>query len=169
MCLLAAKMLASYDADSVNQRPREVYRPACCRSHFNFPAEMMGPALTAAASVGRLHHPGARLHLQDLDREPAHRRAGGIYLFEDGGAPSPTPPCTSSGCSPWAPARCSTRCSDVNEPLSRLTKGIASPAGSEPRGQADIGLPLGDQLPRTRKARISGLQRNWLSSLTRAP
>ena len=72
-----ATMPASYDADSVNQRHERFIMPSLLQIHFNFPAEMMGPALTTAAmplaeSITR--EPG--FHLQDLDREPAHRRGG---------------------------------------------------------------------------------------------
>lgn len=91
--------------------------PSLLQIHFNFPAQMMGPALTTAAmpladSITR--EPGFISKI--WTENPRTGEAGGIYLFEDEGVPSPTPPCTSSGCSPWAPARCSTRCSTSTSP-----------------------------------------------------
>ena len=86
--------------------------PSLLQIHFNFPAELMGPALTAAAmplAESITKEPGFISKI--WTENPRTGEAGGIYLFEDEASASPTPPCTSSGCSPWAPARCSSSCS----------------------------------------------------------
>ena len=61
--------------------------PSLLQIHFNFPAEMMGPALTAAAmpladSITR--EPGFISKI--WTENPRTGEAGGIYLFEDEGS-----------------------------------------------------------------------------------
>lgn len=125
MCLLAAKMPASYDADSVNQRHERFIMPSLLQIHFNFPAEMMGPALTAAAmplaeSITR--EPGFISKI--WTENPRTGEAGGIYLFEDEGSALAYATMHEQRVLAMGASAVQYKVFDVNEPLSRLTKGI---------------------------------------------
>ncbi len=100
--------------------------PSLLQIHFNFPAEMMGPALTAAAmpladSITR--EPG--FISKTWTENPRTGEAGGIYLFEDEGSALAYATMHEQRVLAMGASAVQYKVFDVNEPLSRLTKGIA--------------------------------------------
>ncbi len=100
--------------------------PSLLQIHFNFPAEMMGPALTAAAmpladSITR----GPGCNSKIWTENPRTGEAGGIYLFEDEGSALAYATMHEQRVLAMGASAVQYKVFDVNEPLSRLTKGIA--------------------------------------------
>ncbi|MBV7414260.1 monooxygenase [Aeromonas sp. sif2433] len=99
--------------------------PSLLQIHFNFPAAMMGPALTEAAvplaeSITR--EPGFISKI--WTENPRTGEAGGIYLFEDEGSALDYVKMHEQRLLAMGASEVQYRLFDVNEPLSRLTRGI---------------------------------------------
>ncbi len=126
MCLLAAKMLASYDADSVNQRPREVYHAQPAADSFQLPRRDDGTGLYRCGhAAGRLHHREPGFISKIWTENPRTGEAGGIYLFEDEGSALAYATMHEQRVLAMGASAVQYKVFDVNEPLSRVTKGIA--------------------------------------------
>ena len=100
--------------------------PSLLQIHFNFPAEMMGPALTAAAmplAASITREPGFISKI--WTENPRTGAAGGIYLFEDVGRALAYATMHEQRVLAMGASAVQYKVFDVNEPLSRLTKGIA--------------------------------------------
>lgn len=110
---------------SINAHERFIM-PSLLQIHFNFPAEMMGLALTAAAmpladSITR--EPGFISKI--WTENPRTGEAGGIYLFEDEGSALAYATMHEQRVLAMGASAVQYKVFDVNEPLSRVTKGIA--------------------------------------------
>lgn len=99
--------------------------PSLLQIHFNFPAEQMGPALTAAAmplaeSINR--EPGfiSKIWTENLRTG----EAGGIYLFEDEASALAYATMHEQRVLAMGASAVQYKLFDVNEPLSRITRGI---------------------------------------------
>lgn len=93
--------------------------------YFNFPSEMMGPALTEAAlplaeSITR--EPGFISKI--WTENPRTGEAGGIYLFEDEASALAYVAMHEQRVLAMGASGVQYKLFEVNEPLSRITKGI---------------------------------------------
>ncbi|MGY3902455.1 monooxygenase [Aeromonas lusitana] len=99
--------------------------PSLLQIHFNFPREMMGPALTEAAlplaeSITR--EPGFISKI--WTENPGTGEAGGIYLFEDEENALAYATMHEQRVLAMGASGVQYKLFEVNEPLSRITKGI---------------------------------------------
>ncbi|MCR6553265.1 monooxygenase [Aeromonas sp. CPF2-S1] len=99
--------------------------PSLLQIHFNFPAQMMGPALTAAAmpladSITR--EPGFISKI--WTENPRTGEAGGIYLFEDEGSALAYATMHEQRVLAMGASAVQYKVFGVNEPLSRVTRGL---------------------------------------------
>lgn len=99
--------------------------PSLLQIHFNFPAELMGPALTAAAmplAESITKEPG---FISKISTEnPRTGEAGGIYLFEDEASALAYATMHEQRVLAMGASAVQFKLFDVNEPLSRLTRGL---------------------------------------------
>ena len=100
--------------------------PCLLQIHFTFPAELMGPSLTAAAtplaeSITR--EPGFISKI--WTENPRTGEAGGIYLFEDEASALTYATMHEQRVLAMGASAVQYRVFDVNEPLSRITRGIS--------------------------------------------
>ena len=99
--------------------------PSLLQIHFTFPAELMGPSLTAAAtplaeSINR--EPGFISKI--WTENPRTGEAGGIYLFEDEASALAYATMHEQRVLAMGASAVQYKVFDVNEPLSRITFGI---------------------------------------------
>ncbi|WP_349920005.1 monooxygenase [Aeromonas veronii] len=99
--------------------------PSLLQIHFNFPREMMGPALTEAAlplaeSITR--EPGFISKI--WTENPNTGEAGGIYLFEDEKSALAYATMHEQRVLAMGASDVQYKLFEVNEPLSRITRGI---------------------------------------------
>jgi hypothetical protein len=99
--------------------------PSLLQIHFNFPAEMMGPALTEAAlplAESIIREPGFISKI--WTENPRTGEAGGIYLFEDEESALAYATMHEQRVLAMGASGVQYKLFEVNEPLSRITKGI---------------------------------------------
>ena len=99
--------------------------PSLLQIHFNFPAELMGPALTAAAmplAESITKEPGFISKI--WTENPRTGEAGGIYLFEDEASALAYATMHEQRVLAMGASAVQFKLFDVNEPLSSLTRGL---------------------------------------------